>query len=299
MKRYTEAEIGSELHDQPEQIGIPQRLFICSTPRSGSYMLCRYMINAGLGVPYEYFNPILIRQMAPRLGLGEDIKGLNWFTYGRKDRLQLRRAERADEQSFLSKYVEILLRRRCQGGVFAAKIHFRDFHCVLDNPIGQRLFDGAVFVYLHREDLLKQAVSEHFGQLSGRWGIDDAVTTTPATNPDFYDVDAIDRALWDLSEQERGWRVFLARNGAASMTISYEQLCKDPVSAIDEIARRLGVDSETLRHGYREDAERSNSDANLPDKADVARHYLVAARKARDVELEGRTRFDLRGLFRK
>ena len=60
--RYTQTQMTGELLDQPEFTGEPLKIFICSTPRSGSYMLCRYMINAGLGVPHEYFNPNIMRR---------------------------------------------------------------------------------------------------------------------------------------------------------------------------------------------------------------------------------------------
>jgi len=277
MTRYTELQISSELLDQPEFLGKPKKLFICSTPRSGSYFLCRFMINAGVGVPHEYFNPIVIRQIAPRLGLAESVNGLEWRPYGRKDRLMLRRAERAAESGFLREYLQTLIPTRCQGGVFAAKIHFRDFRRVLDNPIGHELFDGALFVHLYREDMLKQAVSEHFAQLTGRWGIDDTVTTAPATRPDFFDREAIDNALNDLSEQDRGWRLFLARQGVAPMSISYEKLCEDPFGFVVAIARRLGVDPGTLRQGYSETASSSDSDPTLPSKSEVAQSYLASA----------------------
>ena len=76
IMRYTEAQVTSELLDQPEFTGEPAKIFICSTPRSGSYMLCRYMINAGLGVPHEYFNPVIMREIAPRLGLAKGHRGI-------------------------------------------------------------------------------------------------------------------------------------------------------------------------------------------------------------------------------
>src|SRR5207249_2516140 len=126
-------------------------------------------------------------------------------------------------------YISVLIHRRCQSGVFAAKIHFRDFRNVLDNPRGHSLLrGGSLFVYIYRENLLMQTVSERFSQLTGRWGIDDTVTTSPAPNPKFFDPQAIDWTLNDLSEQDRGWRVFLARIGVAPMSISYERLCEDP-----------------------------------------------------------------------
>lgn len=296
MTRYTELQISGELLDQPKFMGSPKKVVICSTPRSGSYLLCRHMINAGLGVPHEYFNPIVIRQIAPRLGFAEDIAQLNWHARGRRDSLLLRKSERASERDFLIRYSQALMAKRTQGGVFASKIHYRDFARVIDNSVGHRLFDDAVFVYLYREDMLKQAVSEHFAQLTGRWGIDDTVTTPPVANPDFFDVAAIDWALTDLADQERGWRVFMARNGVAPLSISYEKLCEDPFAFVVMIARRLGVDPATLRQGYSEAASPSAVEPGAPSKDEVTKRYLAATR-ARDLSLEDGLRLDVRGLI--
>src|SRR5215469_12777515 len=52
---YTEQEVNSEAFDQPvSRVGA--KIIICSTPRTGSYLLCRAMIHAGIGIPHEYFN---------------------------------------------------------------------------------------------------------------------------------------------------------------------------------------------------------------------------------------------------
>jgi LPS sulfotransferase NodH len=274
--RYTELQISSELLDQPEFLARPKKILICSTPRSGSYLLCRQMINAGLGVPHEYFNPIVMAQMAPRLGLEPQIRGLTWRPRGRRDRLLLRRRrDAAAERAFLRPYLAFLLRRRCQGGIFAAKVHYRDYLRTLDNPLGDELLADTLFIQLYREDLLKQAVSEHFGQLTGQWGIDDSVTTAPADNPNFLDPAAVDRALNDLADQDRGWRVFFARRGVIPLTISYERLCVDPFSFLETIARRIGIPPEALRRGYSENDPRAPASPGLPSKDEVARQYLA------------------------
>src|SRR5438067_4435859 len=103
--RYTQSQLTSEILDQPEFIGEPRKVFICSTPRSGSYMLCRYLINAGLGVPHEYFNPIIMRQIAPRLGLGTESATLTWQRMTIWDRFPFPKRHRAAEIKFLSKYI--------------------------------------------------------------------------------------------------------------------------------------------------------------------------------------------------
>jgi LPS sulfotransferase NodH len=114
------------------------------------------------------------------------------------------------------------------------------------------------------------------GQLTGRWGIDASVTTTPAANPNFFDPAAVDRAVNDLADQDRGWRVFFARRGVVPMVISYERLCVDPFSFLEAIARRIGFDPAKLRRGYNETAAPALSDPALPSKDEVARFYLAA-----------------------
>jgi LPS sulfotransferase NodH len=249
------------------------------------------MINAGLGIPHEYFNPIVMRQMAPRLGLESDIRGLRWLPrlgfetpMGWRDRLLLRRRRApAAELAFLRKYLSFLLTRRCQGGIFAAKVHFRDYRRTLANPIGDELLKDTLFIQLYRDDILKQAVSEHFGQLTGQWGIDESVTTTPAVNPNFLDPRAVDQTVSDLANQDRDWRVFFARRGIVPVAISYERLCEDPFAFVEVIARCIGVDPSTLRRGYSETGPQLVGNPALPSKGEVARHYLaaMASRRAR------------------
>jgi LPS sulfotransferase NodH len=285
--RYTEAQMTSELLDQPEFTGAPIKIFICSTPRSGSYMLCRYMINAGLGVPHEYFNPVIMRQIAPRLGLGESVKGLKWRHRSLRDRLPFGNRDRLAEMNFLDKYLSILIPRRCQGGIFAAKIHFGQYFIVLDNPVGRKLLDGGLFIYLFREDLLRQAVSRNFSYVTGRWGDDDAVTTAPVPQSDLFDATGINREIWTLADEDREWRLFLAKNGLSPLSISYEQLCKDPPGFVALIASRLALHPESLRHGYSEPVAPSGQDEPaLPSKSEVITRYLAAVRQIHGVSVQ-------------
>jgi LPS sulfotransferase NodH len=277
--RYSEEQLNSELLDQKTTSGeMARRIFICSTPRSGSYMLCRYMINAGLGVPHEYFNPIIMRQIAARLGLTQ-VSHLEWRRRSPRDYLPFGRAARAAEVRFLNDYLAVLVPRRCQGGIFAAKIHFDHYLKVLDNSIGYNLLGGGFFVHIYREDLLAQAVSTHFANLTGRWGIDDTITTVPALRPDFFDIAAIDRILEQLAEQDTGWRLFFNRNGLSTISISYERLCADPFGIVASIARHVGIDADALRRGYTEQASPVKNDDSLPSKYAVIQRYLARSRR--------------------
>lgn len=285
--RYTERQMTSELLDQPAFVDEPRKLFICSTPRSGSYLLCRYMINAGLGVPHEYFNPIIMREIAPRLGLGAAIEGLQWRRRTPMDRLPFGKAARKAEMRFVEHYIAALVPRRCQLGVFAAKIHFGQFTKVLDNPVGCKLLSGGLFVHLYRDDLLGQAISTNVAYATGRWGIDDTVTTAPAPDMDLNDAAALDRTVENLATDDLGWRVFLARNGVPAVSVSYERVCQDPFGFVCELADRLGIDPGLLRRGYSEAREPVRRDPTLPDKGEITRNYLSAVQKVRGVPAIG------------
>ena len=150
---------------------------------------------------------------------------------------------------------------------------------MLDNSAGWKLLDGGLFVYLYREDLLKQAISTHFAFLTGRWGIDDAVTTTPELQPDFFDTVAIDRTLEMLASEDLGWRIFFSQNGIRPLFMSYEQLFPDPFGFVTLLAERLGLEPGTLRHGYNEAGSHFENDPAFPSKGEVARRYLAAVRK--------------------
>lgn len=277
--RYTEGQVTSELLDQPAFAGEPRKLFICSSPRSGSYLLCRYMINAGLGVPHEYFNPINMRQIAARLGLGAAIEGLEWRRRSPMDLLPFRKAARRAEANFLEKYVAVLVPRRCQQGVFAAKLNFGQYTKVLDNPVGWKLLNGGVFVHLYRQDLLSQAISTNIARATGRWSIDDAITTTPAANLDLYDASALDRTVEEIAMEDLEWRLLLIRNGIVAVSISYEQVCQDPFGVVVVLADRLGIGPSLLRQGYSEPPAAIHSDSALPHKSEIACNYLRAMQK--------------------
>ena len=281
MQRLTESQVSSALLDQPRFDGRPAKTFICSTPRSGSYLLCRFMIHAGLGVPHEYFNPILMREIGARLGLGDTLRDLQWRPRHPFDAFPPRKWARQAEMRFLDGYVRELLPIRCQRGIFAAKIHFDHFLKVLDNDIGHALLDGGLFIHLYRENLLSQAVSTRVSNLTGRWSVDETLTTAPDPNPDFFNRPAIDGLIDGLAEDDKGWRVFFAQNCIDAMSISYENLCRDAPGVIREIGRRMGLEPDALRTDYREDGPPAETDPSVPSKKKVAAHYVERGRTVR------------------
>jgi LPS sulfotransferase NodH len=109
----TEQQVNSAKLDQPP-CPLKAKLILCSTPRSGSYLLCRAMIHHGIGVPHEYFNGINAGVIGSRLGVGT-INSCDLEIDGSR-----RRA-----------YINALLKCRTVNGVFATKIQGGNSHSIL------------------------------------------------------------------------------------------------------------------------------------------------------------------------
>jgi trehalose 2-sulfotransferase len=164
--RYSELQLSGELFDRPT-CPVRNKIFICATGRTGSWLLCRAMIHHGIGIPHEYFNAIHIRLLGPRFGIHAlaDGRQLGFDSVARRA------------------YLAELMHRRTINGIFAAKIHWGQYASYLDNPEGVEMLQRAHFIHLYREDLLAQALSFHVAKETGRWGVDDTVTTPPASAP--------------------------------------------------------------------------------------------------------------------
>jgi LPS sulfotransferase NodH len=217
----TEAALDSEMFDRPRPAAPPVRYLILSARRSGSYMLCRALIRAGLGVPHEYFLRDHVQALAAR-----------W---------EVRTGARRGPVS--EAYLEALVERRSCGGFFGAKLQYWQFERTLLSPQGERFLDGARLIYLYREDVLKQAVSFRHAEITGRWGSDGSTTTRPLGREDPFDPRCIQRKINLLLYDEIGWRGLLARRGLSPLHLSYEQLCADPKGAFTAIGRHLGLDA--------------------------------------------------------
>ena len=244
--------------DQPPFSGACKKVIIATSPRSGSFMLCRLMINAGLGLPHEYFNPIHFRIIGPRFGVAA-LRG---------------HFKDEDKPDLFGRYNEQLLSRRTLNGVFVAKIQYWQFRNFLNNRAGAELFAGAHFIHLYRQDILGQAMSFHSAQVTGRWGFADTVPTAPNPKGDVADPEGINHALNELLNEDREWRRIFAQNAIQPLSISYERLVADPKQALLDIARYIHYDGE-MKLGYTEQHDGLAHGAGLPDRKLIRQKYLM------------------------
>jgi len=214
------------------------------------------MIHAGIGIPHEYFNRMNAGIIGTRCGLGT-ITSDDLETDGAK-----RRA-----------YIAALLRHRTVNGIFATKIQRGQFRQYFSNYKLAYLFKGAHLIYIYREDLVAQAVSLHMSLLTGRWGVDDVVTTRPQVNPNFFDNRLIAEVMAELAIQDREWRLFFAENGTQPLFFSYEGIKGDLSGALRRIVTSFGLNVPSENCNYTEPPVTEYRRPEEPSKLEVRSRF--------------------------
>ncbi|CAG0992631.1 hypothetical protein BURK1_02353 [Burkholderiales bacterium] len=234
--------------DQPRRPAPPdRRVAICTTPRSGSYLLCRQMIHAGLGLPAEYFRDWSIRPLAARWG-----------------------AAAGDDDAYID---ELEARRTSANGVFAAKVQWH--HLKAHPRVRERLLARAdLVVFLYRRDVVAQAVSWQVSLATGFWSFD--ATPGPKAPDASLDDPGLTLGLAnELARQNRAWQELLRTLGRKVLAVPYESY----VTGQSELLSRIAADL-ALPDGAWTLPPSEPRDGRLPDDVEAARARLLAQARA-------------------
>ena len=208
--------------DYPSTESASQTLVICSARRTGSYELCRYLVAAGIGVPHEYFHENYAHRLATRWSLPEN---------------PLSEAE-------LPRYLDLLRRRRAQGGVFATKLQFAQFQSVLRNRWGAALFDEACVVHLVRPDVTAQYASLRASLESGIWDFSPRQSGSPRVREAENSETFFTQALSDLDTlvgEDAGFRRLFVLLGIRPIFVTTDELFQDPRNIVLSIAQAMSL----------------------------------------------------------
>jgi LPS sulfotransferase NodH len=227
-------------------------LLICAGPRTGSFELCRYLIAAGIGVPHEYFMSYYAERLAKRWGIFSDPLA----------------------EPTIARYIELLRRRRSQGGVFAVKFGYSHFDRHLRNQYGAALFEGAQIVHLYRPDVASQYASVRIAIHTGMWDFSQRQTfQIHAEKRSATGTTPLEQALSDLDKflsEDAGLRRLFVLLGIRPLFITSDELFQNPANVVRRIADSLGVPvneprlQEAIAHGatYKRESKRQ---AKLPE----------------------------------
>ena len=206
-------ELNAEFDLSPPHQEPPAHTYVvCSTPRTGSTLLCRLLGQTGtMGLPMEYFNPHLhLRFLRRRFG--------------------------SDDVATIAR--TLMAVRSTPNGCFGFKAHYDQFARFGAQRRPHFVFPELKYVFVTRDDLLAQAISYSRALLSGEWTrAGEGAQATP------FDKQHILACLDYISSRNRMWETYFSVCGIRPMRLGYEQLCADPGGAIDAVCRHVGVEA--------------------------------------------------------
>jgi trehalose 2-sulfotransferase len=202
---------------------------ICTTPRSGSWLLCGLLASTGVaGRPHEWF-----------LEAVEDTAGREW---GARD---------------FSEYVRLVQHAgTTPNGVFGAKVMWASFEHLLerlrhidgnapDERLIERRFQKPRFVWLHRDDSEAQAASWARAIQTGVWAHWDT-PTAPAAAETPLDSEQVAALAAVARAHNEAWQGWFESHHIEPIDLRFEDLVTDPIGAATGVLDRLGLASDTM-----------------------------------------------------
>jgi LPS sulfotransferase NodH len=193
------------------------RYVIYFTPRSGSSWLTDILSQTGkLSKANEAFNPNFIPNIA-----------------------------RVCNASNLEQYINVLIRRHNQGGVYGFEITMHQFEAVFPGPeLFLEHFGAGPCFWRIRRDIVAQAVSlAKMVTTSVAHTSHATAEARQASDSRFeYDAELIRRWLSHILSAERKNEAFFARHGLDPLRLCYEQTtCLSAQQMVDVVSRHLGL----------------------------------------------------------
>lgn len=215
----------------------PSRSYIiCTTPRSGSTLLCRMLTATGLaGRPGSHFHtPSLERWLA--------VYELDGVPFGSR------------EEALVAVFQSAIRRGMADSDVFGLRIQRDSFAFFMEQLSllvpGRRtdlerieaVFGPTTFLYLTRPDRLDQAISLLRAEQTGLWhrhadGSELERTAPPGET--HYDAVAIAARIEDLSALNRAWVHWFDDQNLSPVRILYDALAEDPKQVLSKVLAAL------------------------------------------------------------
>jgi LPS sulfotransferase NodH len=213
---------------------------ICTTPRSGSTLLCTLLAaTARAGRPDSFYHaPHIMQQWADAWGLSD--------------------ARPGSSMEYDAAYLAATL---CEGRGDTPVFGMRLQHAYLaplmvtlarlypgarsDTERFARAFGQLRYLYLTRTDKVAQAVSLVKARQSGLWHRNadgsERERTAPVSAPN-YDPVAIGREVADFTQADRAWCQWFANERIEPLRLVYEAFAPEPALTVRKICRSIGIE---------------------------------------------------------
>lgn len=212
---------------------------ICTSPRSGSTLLCSLLAATGVaGNPESYFHE-------PALA--------DWL-----DRFNLTPDPDKPERNVLADIFRAAIAKGSLGtGVFGLRLQRHSFEFFMeklsllypgrqdDRDRFAAAFGETLFVHLTRADKVDQAVSYVMANRTGLWhrapdGTELERLAAPRTP--VYDEAEIRRHYTELMTLDTAWEDWFSNQDIAPLRLTYDALSADPIETLCQVLDRLGLD---------------------------------------------------------
>lgn len=233
---------------------------ICSTPRTGSTLLCDLLAATKVaGNPDSFF----MSEIGPL-----------WM-----ERWGLPSRDNMSDADYSKAYLQAVIKAGKGGteifGLRLMRENLDDLSALIDK-IFPRLpsdkarletaFGNILYIHLAREDKLAQAVSMVKAEQTGLWHIAPDGTElerlAPPKDPE-YDFDRIAGKVAQLEQYDAAWVSWFDQQGIAPLRIGYERLSTNPAEVLTLICDALGVptlDPNSVRPGVAKLSDETSSD---------------------------------------
>ena len=215
-----------------------QSYVICTSPRSGSTLLCKLLAATGLsGKPESYFHRSTLDHWWDDLGLA------------------MRRPE--DERTTLQ---QLFREAKSQGeagtGIFGLRLQRHSFaffmeklstlHPGLENDKARffAAFGKTLFIHLTRDDKLDQAISYVKAEQTGLWHqAPDGRELERLSDPQepYYDPKQITERMQELIGLETAWLKWFKEQAIAPLVLRYDELSASPQTTLARVLKELGL----------------------------------------------------------
>lgn len=215
---------------------------ICTSPRSGSTLMCRLLAATGVaGNPDSHFHgPSLSDWLAEHCIVPD--RG-------------------ASEREILAKVFEAAIAEgRGNTGIFGLRLqrhsfdHFRGKLAILhperktDRLRLEAAFGRTLFIHLTRTDKIEQTVSYVKAEQSGLWHVAPDGTELERLAPHrepAYDGTALRACFEMFTTYEQEWELWFENQAIEPLRITYDALAADPRATLLTVLERLGADLST------------------------------------------------------
>lgn len=213
-----------------------QSYIICTSPRSGSTLLCQLLTRSGqAGAPKSYFHSASLT---------------SWLEYFDLDTTVFQNSK----QALRAVFDTAVIQGKAGTGLFGLRLQgqSRDFllrqlrvlrsNCDTDLARIDAEFGKPLFIHLTRRDKLAQAISYVRASQTGLWhknadGSELERTAPPA--PSKFDRDQIARQKAIFDGMERDWHGWFAQAGIDPLVVDYDRLSDAPLDVLNEILKHL------------------------------------------------------------